>query len=770
MAHSMEDYIVVRNARLHNLKNVSVKIPIGKITLVSGVSGSGKSTLVVDIIGKILGQKYLDLLGETNQSHSVMFLQEEEYVDLIEPLCPVILFKGLIPQRNPQSTVATITGLNRLIRNLFYFHGDYICPRCGEVLKANEPEQIVAAVLDAANDRRVTVKAPLFMPASHDEKRMALYRLQSEGYLRLEVNGRVFMLDEEIQEALDAVNQEGCKANLIIDRIKLGKGKTRRLFDSIRTALQEGRGKVACDIESKRGEFETFYFSTSLWCFRCQEPFIDTMNRDRRTKDSDLSQEASLVFLGKRLEQILKASVTEVIDLMSKAENVGAIRKKDATYPIFQKILSQLISIDSLGIGYLNLSRQVTEVSAGEFLKLRLSSLLAHKCMGVLFILDEPVSILPSRERQQVCGLIERLKNGGNTVVMIEHAPEAYEIADYFIETGPGGGEAGGRVITQHWLDDTKRKSLLRELKNLIPHMDFNAKSTGKEFITVGLSDYFHPGKEIHVARGALNVITGPTGSGKSRLLSEIRSFLEKGFAHEHLVLDVPQGAIFRNRYSMPCTVLNVFGKIRGLFSGTKEARGYGLTSQMFSLSKKGGRCEMCKGTGQVEKEGLGYLASYICPLCKGSRYNPDILQVLYKGLNISEVLDLSISQAADFFSNVAVIRYPLEIAERVGIGYLRLGQPLSSLSAGESQRLKVASHLVRRGSSRQGFILLDQPTSGLHPKDVTALVDFFKELILLGSTLIIAENNPALFDWAACKIRLYGAGPEGGYIVSNGK
>jgi len=769
MVHSMEDYIVVRNARLHNLKNVSVKIPLGKITLVSGVSGSGKSTLLVDIIGKILGQKYLDLLGETNQRHSLMFLQEEEHVDLIEPLCPVILFKGLIPQRNPQSTVGTITGLNRLIRNLFYFHGDYICPRCGEVLKANEPEQIVAAVLDAANDRRVIVKAPLFMPAYHDEKRMALYSLQSEGYLRLEVNGRVFMLDEEIQEALDAVSKDGGTANLIIDRIKLGKGKTRRLFDSIRIALQKGQGKMACDVESNRGEFDTFYFSTGLWCFHCQESFIDTLNRKRRTNECEPSWEASLVFLGERFEKILKASVNEVLDLMRKAENLGAVRKKDATYPIFQKILSQLISIDSLGIGYLNLSRPVTEVSAGEFLKLRLTSLLAHRCMGVLFILDEPVSILPSRERQQVCGLIARLKEQGNTVVIIEHAPEAYEIADYFIETGPGGGEAGGRVVMQQWLDETKRVGLVKELKSLVTHMDSSAKCAGNEFMTVALSDYFHPIKEIHIARGALNVVTGPTGSGKSRLLSEIRSFLEKGFGQGHFVLDVPQGVVFRNRYSMPCTVLNVFGKIRGLFSGTKEARGYGLTSEMFSLSKKGGRCEMCKGTGQVEKVGLGYLASYICPLCKGSRYNPDILQVLYKGLNISVVLDLSISQAADFFSNVAAIRNPLEIAERIGIGYLRLGQPLSSLSAGESQRLKIASHLVRRGPSRKGFLLLDQPTAGLHPKDVKALVDLFKELILLGSTLIIAENNSVLLDWAACKIRLDGAGPEGGYILSNG-
>ena len=761
----MEDYIVVKNARLHNLRNVSVSIPIGKITLVSGVSGSGKSTLAFDILGKILRQKYLDLLGGTVQRSEPLLLKAEEYVDFIEPLCPVILFKGQVLQKNPHSTVGTTTGLTRLLRNLFCFCGKYICPECGGTLKASEPEQIVASVLDLGRDKRIIVKAPLSLPPSLEERRMAILRLHGEGYLRVEAGGRIFMLDEEIEELHQALNQNDGQANLVVDRIKLEEGKIQRLFDSIRTALVEGDGKVAVDIEFGRGKFETFYFSTRLWCFKCLEAFLDPLEKTGKASHGASLREAALVFLGKEFDEILDESISHVAGLLEEAEKEGLIKQHEVTYPLFKKILSQLRAFRRLGIGYLSLSRPVTQVSTGEFLKLRLGSLIAQRCVGVLFILDEPVSILPSKERRVVCRFVEHLKGEGNTVVMIEHAPEAVAIADYLIEMGPGGGEQGGNILRQQWLQENTRQGLIEELNSAVSKVQFDAEKVFHGSITVPLSRYFHPEKEIKIKRGGLNVVSGPTGSGKSRLLSEIKVFLQERFSHNHFVVDVPQGDIFRNRYSMPCTVLNVFGKIRGLFSKTKEARSYGLTSELFSLSKKGGRCEMCKGTGYVEKEGFGYLVSYLCPLCKGARYNPDILRILYKGLSIGDILDLSINEAAGFFSNISAIRSPLEIAERVGLGYLMLGQPVSSLSSGEAQRLKIASHLARKGMRRQSFFLMDQPTAGLHPKDLASLVDFFRQLVLLGSTLVIADNNPVILDSSAHEIRLEGSGPEGGRI-----
>lgn len=765
----MNDFIRIKNARLHNLKDINVEIPIGKTTLVSGVSGGGKSSLIIDILGKVSRHKFFDLLHEPGLRSLSLFLEEEEYVDLIEPVCPAILFTGQAVQRNPRSTVGSLTGLNRLIKNLFRIAGDYRCPRCKNTVKASTVEEMVATLLEVAQGKKTVLKAPLDFPLSADQRRMALIGLQGSGYLRIEVDGHVFMMDEEPDGVLQALEGKDVEVNLIIDRVRPTHKKNRRLFDSVRTALKEGIGRVVAEVEMEKGRFGSFYFSTSLWCPRCRKFLGEPKETSKFTCVKSVSRldRALRTFSGVEMNKLLEMPLSQVFCLLSRALREVA-SEKESIYLLLRRIIDQLKSIDDLDIGHLNLSRPVTIISTGESLKLCLSSLFAQRFVGALFILDEPVSLLPTAERLRICQVIDELKKAGNTVVIIDHAPEVFDIADYFIEIGPGAGEKGGRVVRHGWIYEKEREKLRFELRGVGGDVKTAKKApvAGSGQISIPLSDYFTPRRSIEIVLGGLNVITGPTGSGKSRLLGEINVYLEEKSQLNSKVLAVPQAMIYKSKYSIPATVLKVFGSIRILFSRTKEARSYGLGAQLFSLAKKGGRCDTCKGTGVAVKDGPGYEISCICPVCKGARYNSDILSIRYRGLNIDEVLKLSIHEAAGFFSNVSEIRRPLEIAERVGIGYLRLGQPTSSLSAGEAQRLKIASHLARIGRANPGFILMDQPTAGLHPRDIDALSGFFRELLEFGATVIAVDNNCILASDAAQIICLSGTGPTGGRIT----
>lgn len=748
----MTDFINIKNARLHNLKNIHVEIPIGKITLVTGVSGSGKSSLIIDLLGKVSRHRYLQLLGDTAMTRGSIELKEEEYLDLLEPVCPSLILRGHVQQRNPASTVGSVSGLNRFIKNLFGFSGKYVCPSCGYILAASQLEEIVADVEEKARDKRVIIKAPVDLPEDREERSLVLTQLQSSGFIRVEIGGQIYFLDEELDRVMDALGDES-SLYLIVDRLKLTGGKRHRLFDSLKTALDEGDERVVCDIEEEKGKFVSHFFSTKLWCPTCSRLYaFPGHQKHKSSSNKSDAVEAELLLNGKRLDELLSEPVSELHHFI--LDWLEAIEEKDEWLaPLLEKVTSLVQSMMGLEIGHLEPSRPITAISSGEFLKLRLSSLLAQRLTGVLYVLDEPVSVLPPRERQAICALIQGLKNSGNTVVMIEHAPEAVGIADYFLEIGPEGGQKGGKLIRAGWLDEDNKDSLVVALSHDAATKDKRIRQSKDKESEELLLDVVTPltGKirAIKLIQGGINVICGPTGSGKTLMLSGIAAELAKVFPSDSAVLNVPQGAIFRSKYSIPATVLSVFGGIRTLFSRTRQARSYGLTANMFSLAKKGGRCEACKGTGSVEKEGFGYSLTYQCPVCEGARYNAEILDITYKGRNIKEVLDMSLSEAADFFSGVSSIRKPLEMGERVGIGYVLLGQPLTSLSTGEAQRLKIAAHLTQKGIRRKSFLLLDQPTAGLHPKDVASLIDFFSELVTLGSTLIIVENNPAIIELA---------------------
>ncbi|NPA95928.1 MAG: ATP-binding cassette domain-containing protein [Thermodesulfobacteria bacterium] len=759
----VSDYIAIKGARLHNLKNIDVSIPLGKITMITGRSGSGKSTLAVDILGKISSQKYLDILDNSGWGRKPLLLKEGEYVELVEPICPPVIMSADVSQRSAHSTVGSITGLGLLFRNIFRFAGRLVCPRCHEEVEALTLEEIVSRMEELAQGKRIAIMAPLDVPGNFEERERFFRRLHSQGYLRVEFKGDMFMLDDELDDLLGALDGKPGEVFLVIDRLKVDAGKGQRLFESARLALEVGDGRLCSAVYSKDG-IKKYYFSTRLWCHSCNQALTGPEELEQTDNETESDEavvlEASRVLMGREEDFFYTEEVRKLLEFFEGKFKGQEVEAHQAIGPLLDKILALLGSLVRLEVGYLNLDRGISSLSSGEFLKLRLAAVVAQRLSGVLYILDEPVSQLPLNERLQVCQLIRELSSPGNTIVMIEHAPEALEIADYIVEIGPGAGKDGGQVVFQGWKERYE-----------MPPLDLSVSKGGVESrkicgdtITCTLSDYFSPG-QVELCTKAMNLVLGPTGSGKSRLLQDIRQDFENR-GHGASIFYVPEQSVFKSKYSIPATVLSIFGHIRRLFARTKQARGYGLSANMFSLAKRGGRCEMCKGTGQVEKEGVGYTIGYLCPVCKGLRYNGDILAIRYKGLNISEVLELTCSEAADFFANISAIRRPLETAERVGVGYIRLGQPLTSLSSGEAQRLKIASHLASNRREGAKIFILDQPSRGLHPRDVKELLNFLEELLRFEATIVLADNNPELLSLAHRVIRLDGRGPTGGKIV----
>ncbi len=759
----MADFIHIKGARLHNLKGIDVSIPLGMVTVVTGVSGCGKSSLVVDILGKLSRQRYMDVLDYSGLGAKPLLLKENEYVDLVEPVSPPVILSGHASKTTKRSTVATVTGLGRLLKNLIRFLGEITCPACGQIIDAKSIEEIVAEIQERVSGENVALMAPLSRSTLSSKEKIGTFlsKLIRSGYLRIECNGKLYMLDEDFEELTSCIKNNPDEVFLVIDRLKVTEGKGQRLFESVRMALHQGNDRICCGIYRRGEKVKRLFYSTRLWCQRCRSFFTAPEDYGLGRQEGDV---AKVTLMGEDLNSLFHMDLGALLSFIDKRLNCANPSDSPASTPITKRLIGILQSIKALSLEYLSLSRPVTTLSSGEFLKLRLAAVLAQRLTGVLYILDEPVSFLPHDEREEVCRLIQKLKESGNTVVIIEHAQEAFEIADYFIEMGPGAGKAGGRIVSQGWIKELDTKPLV----TVIPKDIEKIFSNSRDIIACQVSDFFKP-QSVSVLAKAINLVSGPTGSGKSRLLVELKNGLQGQFREGAGVFYVAQEPVFRSKYSIPATVLSVFGHIRALFSRTKEARGYGLTANMFSLAKKGGRCDLCKGTGQVEKEGFGYEIRYLCPVCKGARFNKDVLSVRYKGLNISQVLDLTCSEAADFFSSISAIRQPLEIAERVGVGYVRLGQPLPSLSSGEAQRLKIASHLIGMRKKGASLFLLDQPTAGLHPKDVVDLADFLKELLEFGSTVVMAENNPDMLKLATWLIRLEGKGPKGGNIVFDG-
>jgi len=476
---------------------------------------------------------------------------------------------------------------------------------------------------------------------------------------------------------------------------------------------------------------------------------------------------------------------------MEFSEKFHGIKNIQAGIRIIEAISSRLKPLEEMGLGYLELDRPATTLSGGEIQRLRLGAQLGRDLTGILYILDEPTIGLHPREQQALWQNLIHLRDQGNTIIVVEHDLDIIRKADHIIELGPGAADKGGRLVFYGTAEDMAKDQnsitgpYLQGNKYLKRH-GHKRKNHGQVILCNAQKNNL---KDITLAFPlcCLVCVTGVSGSGKSTLVTEelyhslhcepgdgpsekTKLILKGGLSTMPETILVDQAPLVKARFSMPATYMGIFTHMRGLFSRIPEARSRGYKAGYFSLTRKGGRCERCKGQGFIDLD-LQYLPSIktTCDLCGGMRYNREALGIRYKGLNVAEVLDMTVKDAADFFARIPRIRRPLEVIERIGLGYLKLGQPACTLSGGEAQRLKLARELAKQAHDPTIYIM-DEPSRGLHQRDLERFIPVLEELLEQGHSVILIENQPEILNLADWIIELGpGGGPDGGNIVAEG-
>ncbi len=770
--------IQLKQVRENNLKGIDLDIPLGKITVITGPSGAGKSTLAMDVLYSEGHYRYLESLSPAVKA--VIGLRPRPEATTIKGLPPPIALGQTLPRQSRRSIVATLTDLSGPLRQLFASCGLIHCPSCGTRLEALTVDQMADQVLDLPEGTRLHILAPV---RSGENLEATLGQLQARGFSRVRLDGAV-MLVEDIPPG-----QPGPSSlEVVIDRIVTRPGILSRLTDSLSLALRTGDGHAMVEILGKgKEDGRVLYFSDRLSCQRCDislpEPtpgMFSTHEMNLEDRDSSFMTLArSITILNHDFYSTLDLSLEGFRSLLEEVKTRAQdpacqeLRNPRAGEPLAQIILARLLRLLDMGLGYMELGRPLSEVSTGELQKLRLAAHLARELTGVLYILDEPTIGLHPSEQRMVLQLIKELRDLGNTLILVEHRLAWIMEAEHIIELGPGSGREGGYLlysgppgqlarcdssVTGPYLSGERKVTRQKRAPGRGRDLRIDVRPLNNLQRTT-----------INIPQGVLSCLVGPSGSGKTSLLQNISAFFSDSALGITTTM-VDQAPVSSAGYSNPATYIGIFTRIRSLFSRVPQARARGYGAGHFSLAKKGGRCEACKGRGYTLLD-LKYLPpmQMPCDLCGGKRYNREALNIRYKGLNLHEVLELTVSEALRFFSKVPSIRIPLEILDRTGLGYLKLGQPTDSLSGGENQRLKLAKAL---GSDQSApcIYLLDEPTKGLHPSDVQRLLVLVDELLDAEHTVVISTNCMelvAVSDWI---IELGpGGGPEGGRVLFSG-
>ncbi|HEX7259917.1 MAG TPA: excinuclease ABC subunit UvrA [Candidatus Saccharimonadia bacterium] len=906
----MQDKIVVRGAREHNLKNIDVEIPRDKLVVITGLSGSGKSSLAFDTIYAEGQRRYVESLSA--YARQFLGLMEKPDVDQIDGLSPAISIDQKSSSRNPRSTVGTVTEIYDYMRLLWARIGVPHCPLCGREVLRQTSGQIVDQILTLPAEARVMVLAPV-VDDKKGEHRGVAAELKKAGFSRLRVDGTLYDVDEFPE--LDKQRKHTVEA--VVDRLVVDEESRGRITDSVEQALTLGEGIVNV-LEAESGKTHTFsehyacpvhreislpevaprnfsfnsphgacphctglgtrlevdpelvipnrrlsiaegairpwsrttarvtWYTRMLGAVAKQYGFDITIpvsqmkpadlkvilygaggegvslrgpggrtyhtayegvvpNLERRYHETDsdfvrreiskyMAEHECPVCQGKRLKpEILAVTVSgkSIVDVTNRSiEQAGVffdsltLNDRDAhiAYQILKEIRARLSFLRDVGLSYLTLDRSANTLAGGEAQRIRLATQIGSSLMGVLYILDEPSIGLHQRDNDRLIGTLERLRNLGNTVIVVEHDEETMLAADWLIDIGPRAGEHGGEVIAAGTADEVAAnpESLTGQYLSGVREIAIPAKrrkGNGKIITVKNAREHNLKNVDVSIPLGRLVIVTGVSGSGKSSLVNDILAKKLSQVFHrssdvpgrhddiiglENLdkVISVDQSPIGRTPRSNPATYTGVFGDIRELFAATPEAKIRGYKAGRFSFNVKGGRCEACKGDGIIKIE-MHFLPDvYVtCEECKGKRYNREALEIHYKGKTISDVLDMTVESAAEFFENIPPIRRKIETLNSVGLGYIRLGQPATTLSGGEAQRIKLATELARRSTGRTLYIL-DEPTTGLHFEDVKKLLEVLNALVESGNTVLVIEHNLDVVksaDW------IIDMGPEGG-------
>jgi excinuclease ABC subunit A len=910
------DKLVVRGAREHNLKDVSIDLPRDALIVFTGLSGSGKSSLAFDTIFAEGQRRYVESLS----AYARQFLgqMDKPDVDFIEGLSPAVSIDQKSTNRNPRSTVGTITEVYDYFRLLFARAGRPHCPQCGKAVSRQSPQQIVDQILAMPATTKFQVLAPVIRERKGEFVDL-FAELVTQGYSRARVDGEIIQLTEPPK----LKKQEKHTIEVVIDRLTAKAESKSRLTDSIETALKLGNGLVLLDfVDAKSGEKEHTY-SEHLACHDCNlsfeeleprsfsfnSPFgaceecsgigtklevdeeliipddsisinegaiapwaggqsseyflrllealaselkfsmdnpwkklsvkakeaimngfdyevhVKYKNRYGRVRnystgfegvvpfihrrhgetDSDFSRDKFEAYMretpcpsckGARLKPEVLAvtlggkSIAEVcalsIDDCATFLKQVTLNKREAQIAerVMKEVHARLGFLLDVGLDYLSLDRPAATLSGGEAQRIRLATQIGSGLVGVLYVLDEPSIGLHQRDNRRLIETLTRLRDLGNTLIVVEHDEETIRTADWVVDIGPGAGEHGGRVVVSGSYEEliASEESItgayLSGRKAIEIPKTRRPVDSKRQLVIKGAKENNLKDVEVSIPLGLFVSVTGVSGSGKSTLVNDIlyttlanklngarlvpgRHRTITGIDQLDKVVHVDQSPIGRTPRSNPATYTGVFDKVRALFAETSEAKVRGYQQGRFSFNVKGGRCENCAGDGTITIE-MNFLPDvYVpCEVCHGARYNRETLEVHYKGKTIAEVLDMPIEIAHTFFESVPTIARYLKTLCDVGLGYVRLGQSAPTLSGGEAQRVKLATELQRRSTGRTIYVL-DEPTTGLHFEDVNKLLGVLKRLVETGNTVIVIEHNLDVIkssDW------VIDMGPEGGF------
>ena len=819
---------------MHNLKNIDVSIPRNSLTVITGLSGSGKSSLAFDTIYAEGQRRYV----ETFSAYARNFLGglERPDVDKITGLSPVISIEQKTTSRNPRSTVGTTTEIYDYLRLLYARAATAYSYVSGEKMVKYTEEQIVDLIMERYADRRILILAPLIRNRKGHYREL-FEQLQKKGFLQVRIDEAVTELVPGMK--LDRYKNHNIEA--VIDKLRVNADSRERLTGTIATAMKQGEGLIM--IMDKDTD-ECRYYSKRLMCpttgmaYKDPAPNIFSFNSpegacpyckglgtvnpddplvadtewqenapltipDSQPADDDSSQpsipntlfETCPACKGQRLSQealsyrlhdknIAELCSMDIDELHEWLGNVSPHLDEHARIiaaEIIKEVRTRLQFMLDVGLEYLSLSRQSMTLSGGESQRIRLATQIGSQLVNVLYILDEPSIGLHHRDNQRLIESLKRLRDLGNTVIVVEHDKDMMLAADYVVDIGPAAGRKGGEVVFQGTPADLLKSDTLtaRYLRPNGPGYGGTevCHRTSEKIILRGCTGNNLKHVDVDFPLGKLILVTGVSGSGKSTLINEtLQPILSQHFYHSlkrpmpydtidgmqyiDKVVNVDQSPLGRTPRSNPATYTGVFSDIRSLFVGLPEAMIRGYKPGRFSFNVKGGRCEACGGNGYKTIE-MNFLPDIQVPCeeCHGRRYNRETLEVRYKGKSIADVLDMTINQAVEFFENVPDILRKIKTIQDVGLGYIKLGQPSTTLSGGESQRVKLATELSKRDTGKTLYIL-DEPTTGLHFEDIRILMQVLRRLVDRGNTVIIIEHNLdviAQADW------IIDMGPEGG-------
>ncbi|OGC23972.1 excinuclease ABC subunit A [candidate division WOR-1 bacterium RIFOXYC2_FULL_37_10] len=906
----MQENIIVKGAREHNLKNVNLEIPRNKLIVFTGLSGSGKSSLAFDTIYAEGQRRYVESLS----AYARQFLEQMQKpdVDSIEGLSPAISIDQKAPSRNPRSTVGTVTESYDYLRLLYASIGEPHCPQCGRKIEKQTPEQIVDQILTRKEGGKIIILSPV-VRGRKGEHRELFESIQKDGFLRARVNKKI--IEVSSPPVLDKKKKHNI--DIIVDRLILNVSGRKRLSDSVETALRFGNGTLIvvfgegkkakeeifsekfscphCNISLDEITPRIFSFNTPYGaCPECgglgaklefdpdlvipdkslsvkdgaiaawgdsasyymqrvaaigdkfgfgvdtpfnkltkkqveillygsdipvkfkyemqrgywehegtfegiisnlKRRFFETKSENMRfflhrymssfkcplCKGARLKPESLAVKIGnKSISEVTALSIKKLIEFIDNLQLSD--RQKNIAKQVIKEIKARLEFLNNVGLDYITLSRESSTLSGGEAQRTRLATQVGSGLVGVLYILDEPSIGLHQRDNKRLIETLKRLRDLGNTIIVVEHDEDTMREADFLVDIGPGAGVHGGEIIAVGSVSkiiETKRSITGRYLsgkeRTEIPRE--RRKPYGEKIVIKGARHHNLKNIDVEIPLGVFTCVTGVSGSGKSSLINDILyNALAKRFyksidkAGEHDAIEglqyldkvviIDQSPIGRTPRSNSATYTGVFNHIRDLFAMTPEAKARGYQPGRFSFNVKGGRCEACGGEGLVKIE-MHFLPDvYVpCDVCKGKRYNRETLEVHYKGKNIFEILDSTVEESLELFDSIPQIKRKLETLRDVGLNYIKLGQAATTLSGGEAQRIKLATELAARSTGRTLY-LLDEPTTGLHFDDIKKLLHVLHRLVDSGNTLVIIEHNLDVIKTADYVIDL---GPEGG-------